>query len=238
MILSSYNHAFRETVPIMTARLMNFVVYNIHVGGEGRADPLAEVLLAQHADVIAIVEAMTSRGDDAPLRRVACRLNMEYVSAASARDPSNAVALLSRVPIVTSIDLSVLRGRNEPVLFAHVSGGGIDLRVIVTHATIPNSALPTDFPEFDVLTGTFDAATFDVAARAMHTSNSSNGLKLSPALATFPTNRQTTGPMAGPTIAAERVYSRSKKILSSRVEMDRLAQFASDHFPLVVELEN
>ncbi len=235
MILSSYNHAFRETVPIMTARLMNFVVYNIHVGGEGRADPLAEVLLAQNADVIAIVEAMTSRGDDAPLRRIACRLNMEYVSAASAHDPSNAVALLSRIPIVTSIDLSVLRGRNEPVLFAHVSGGGIDLRVIVTHA---KSALPIDLPRFDVLTGTFDAATFDVAALAMHTSNSSNGLKLSPALATFPTNRQTTGPMAGPTIAAERVYSRSKNILSSRVEMDRLAQFASDHFPLVVELEN
>jgi len=34
---------------------MRVVSYNILTGGEGRADPLAEVLLAQRADVIALV---------------------------------------------------------------------------------------------------------------------------------------------------------------------------------------
>ena len=36
---------------------MRLVSYNILDGGEGRADPLAEVLLAQRADVVVLLEA-------------------------------------------------------------------------------------------------------------------------------------------------------------------------------------
>ena len=37
---------------------MRICSYNILDGGEGRADPLAEVILAQRPDIVAIVEAV------------------------------------------------------------------------------------------------------------------------------------------------------------------------------------
>ncbi|MCS7034383.1 MAG: endonuclease/exonuclease/phosphatase family protein [Phycisphaerae bacterium] len=81
---------------------MRVVSYNILDGGEGRADPLAEVLLAQRADLIALIEA------DNPqvLARIAARLGMDYVVAEGER---HAVALLARYPMESTINHAVLR---------------------------------------------------------------------------------------------------------------------------------
>jgi endonuclease/exonuclease/phosphatase family metal-dependent hydrolase len=81
---------------------MRLVSYNILDGGEGRADPLAEVIIAQRPDVVALIEA----DHDAVVDRIADRLEMEWVGAAGKR---HAIALLSRWPIIESINHGLLR---------------------------------------------------------------------------------------------------------------------------------
>jgi endonuclease/exonuclease/phosphatase family metal-dependent hydrolase len=73
------------------------VSYNILDGGEGRADPLAEVILAQKADAVAIIEA----DDPAVLDRLSYRLGMDYVHG---EGPKSSAALFSRWPIRDSIN--------------------------------------------------------------------------------------------------------------------------------------
>ena len=51
---------------------MRIVAWNILDGGVGRADPIAEVLLAQRADVVMVLEA----DDEAVVDRLSRRLNM------------------------------------------------------------------------------------------------------------------------------------------------------------------
>jgi exonuclease III len=81
---------------------MRLVSYNILNGGEGRADPLAEILLAQNPDIVALIEA----DNDAVVQRIADRLGMEFVQAAGNR---HGLALLSRWPIIESINHTLLR---------------------------------------------------------------------------------------------------------------------------------
>jgi endonuclease/exonuclease/phosphatase family metal-dependent hydrolase len=76
---------------------MRTVTYNILDGGTGRADPLAEVLIAQSPDVVCLIEA----DDDAVVDRIAKRLGMDFITA---RGRHHAVALLSRWPIGTTIN--------------------------------------------------------------------------------------------------------------------------------------
>lgn len=84
---------------------MRIVSYNILDGGEGRADPLAEVLLAQHPDIVALLEA----DDPAVLDRIGLRLHMDFVHARGGR---KGAAILSRWPIRESIDHGLLCGGN------------------------------------------------------------------------------------------------------------------------------
>src|SRR5690242_1768110 len=93
---------------------MRLVSYNILDGGEGRADPLAEVVLAQRADIVAIVEA----DNLATLERIASRLNMDFIHAPGRK---SAAALLSRWPIARTINHALLRdGLEKSLLEADV----------------------------------------------------------------------------------------------------------------------
>jgi endonuclease/exonuclease/phosphatase family metal-dependent hydrolase len=87
---------------------MRIVSYNILDGGEGRADPLAEVILAQRPDVVALVEA----DDPAVLERIASRLKMDYIHA---RGGLHGAALLSGWSIRETIDHTLLAGSATPV---------------------------------------------------------------------------------------------------------------------------
>src|SRR5918992_885674 len=71
---------------------MRIVSYNILDGGEGRADPLAEVIEAQRPDVVALVEAE----DLTVVARIARRLKMDFVHAPG---NSHASVLMSCYPI-------------------------------------------------------------------------------------------------------------------------------------------
>jgi endonuclease/exonuclease/phosphatase family metal-dependent hydrolase len=82
---------------------MRIVSYNILDGGQGRADPLAEVLASRRPDVACLIEA-----DHEPtLRRITDRLNMDVVIGQGGR---HCVALLSRWPIAWSVDRAALSG--------------------------------------------------------------------------------------------------------------------------------
>jgi endonuclease/exonuclease/phosphatase family metal-dependent hydrolase len=82
---------------------MRIFSYNILDGGEGRADPLAEVIAAQDADVVGLLEAE----NEEVLARIARRLKMDYVQAMGGH--GTAVALLSRFAIRDSINHGALR---------------------------------------------------------------------------------------------------------------------------------
>jgi len=81
---------------------VRLISYNILDGGEGRADPLAEVILAQHADIVVLIEA----DDPIVLDRIANRLGMDCVAGVGRSDTS---AILSRWPIRESVNHGLLR---------------------------------------------------------------------------------------------------------------------------------
>ena len=111
---------------------MRIVSYNILDGGEGRADPVAEVIEAQRPDVVALVEAE----DLAVVERIARRLRMDYVQAAGR---SHASALLTRFTIRDSVNHALLRdGLTKSLLEATViddrRGGEWSFGVVHLHA--------------------------------------------------------------------------------------------------------
>jgi exodeoxyribonuclease-3 len=81
---------------------MRLLSYNILDGGTDRFDALATVIGSQQPDVVALVEA-----DDAGVvERLAGRFGMDFVHAPAS---SHASALLSRFPIVRTINHALLR---------------------------------------------------------------------------------------------------------------------------------
>jgi len=87
---------------------VRIVSYNILDGGTGRADPLAEVILAQRPDIVVLVEA-----DDATVvERIAHRLRMDFIHAQGGK---KGAAILSRFTIRETIDHGfLLRDREAP----------------------------------------------------------------------------------------------------------------------------
>jgi endonuclease/exonuclease/phosphatase family metal-dependent hydrolase len=110
---------------------MRIVSYNILDGGEGRADPLAEVILAQRPDIVVLVEA----DDPAVLERIAGRARMDFIHARGGRKPA---ALLSRWAIRQTIDHAALHaGRSGSIKSlleaAVVEPGGREWAIGVVH---------------------------------------------------------------------------------------------------------
>ncbi len=93
---------------------MRLVSYNILDGGEGRADPLAEVIEAQRPDVVALVEAV----DPAVVERIANRLRFDFVIATGNKQAS---ALLTRWTIRHSVNHALMNpGLSKSLLEALV----------------------------------------------------------------------------------------------------------------------
>lgn len=107
---------------------MRVASYNILDGGEGRADPLAEILIAQRADVIGIVEA----DNPAVLHRLSQRLGMDYVVAEGRK---HAAALFSHWRIRDTIN-HALRFEDGPRCFLQaevIEPSGMEWRFHVLH---------------------------------------------------------------------------------------------------------
>ncbi len=108
--------------------LMRIVSYNILNGGEGRADPLAEVIAAQRPDVVVLVEA----DDPAVVQRIAGRLKMDYIHAPAG---SHAGAILSAWPMVQTINHALRSGHwMNAFIEAHViDPGGVEWPIVGLH---------------------------------------------------------------------------------------------------------
>jgi endonuclease/exonuclease/phosphatase family metal-dependent hydrolase len=111
---------------------MRIVSYNILDGGEGRADPLAEVLEAQNADLIALVES----ADLSVVERIAKRFKMDYVQGVG-RNKEKASTVLSRWRIKHSINHGGVRddvGKSLLEVTLETPTGG-ELTAAVVHLT-------------------------------------------------------------------------------------------------------
>ncbi len=107
---------------------MRVISYNILDGGVGRGDPLAEIIEAQRADIVALVEA------DNPdvLERIGRRLDMDHIQATGTAGHS--VALLCRWPIVETVNHALLRPSPPCLLEALIAEpGGPQWTVGVAH---------------------------------------------------------------------------------------------------------
>ena len=131
---------------------MRIVSYNILDGGEGRADPVAEVIEAQRPDVVALVEAE----DLTVVERIARRLKMDYVQAVGR---SHASALLTRYAIRNSVNHALLRdGLTKSLLEATViDGRGAEwsFGVVHLHAHASETAEATRERELAVVLDVF-----------------------------------------------------------------------------------
>lgn len=254
---------------------MRLLSYNILDGGEGRADPLAEVMLAQRADIVAVVEA-----DDVSVQqRIAARLKMDYVAGESA---SHSVALYSTWRIAESINHSALHPELKgSYLEAKVlEPGGRAWEICVVH-------MPAHARESDESTRERELATllkiFEPHRRENRphllvgdfNSNSPvqniNPDKCKPStreewtangghiprrvvqailnagyidtLQAFDPNQAANKGSFSTQFPAQRVdytfafgFDKSR-VRSAWIEQDRLAKYASDHFPVGVEIE-
>ena len=109
---------------------MRIFSYTLLDGGEGRADPLAEVIAAQSADVVGLLEAE----NEEVLARIARRLKMDYVQAMGGH--GTGVALLSRFAIRDSINHGALHPDVLKKGFLQatvVDGGGASWHCGVVH---------------------------------------------------------------------------------------------------------
>ena len=102
--------------------------YNILDGGIGRADPIAEVLLAQRPDVVCLVEA-----DDAEVRdRIAWRLGFDQIAATGRQGRTS--CLMTRGTILSSANLANKKSPRS-LLACEVELDGFELGVAVAHFT-------------------------------------------------------------------------------------------------------
>jgi len=256
--------------------IMRVVSYNILTGGEGRADPLIEVLLAQRADVVGLVEAE----DPTVLERIGRRTGMDYVQAVGKE--GGASALLSRFPIRDSINHALLRnGLSKSFLQASVTDpAGIvwNFGVLHLHARAGEEDERKREAELDVvlkvfeplrnaktphfLLGDFNANSpvqkIDLArckpkTREQAAANGgtiprraigkllnagyvdtyhSSDAKAAETQGTFTTQF--------PGQRVDYIFAHSiapNRIKSAWIEYDRLAKYASDHFPIGAEIE-
>ena len=248
---------------------MRIVSYNIYEGGVGRADPIAEVLLAQRPDVVGLVEA-----DDAEvLDRIAWRLGFDCV-AAQGKDGRTA-ALLTRGRIVESVNHVAVSGDADAAprsfLEAVVEVDGASLPLGVVHLTarageenesarereigfaLDKFAARRDAGEPHVLMGDFNAtspaqtlvrdrlpgkvlphfdAHGDLPRRAISkllAAGYADALAGDPSAASF-TTRQ-------PGLRYDYVFGFAVRLGTAWVERDRLATYASDHFPVGAEVD-
>ncbi|MEM7807613.1 MAG: endonuclease/exonuclease/phosphatase family protein [Planctomycetota bacterium] len=242
---------------------LRVVAYNILDGGIGRADPLAEVILAQKPDVVCLVEA-----DDHEVRdRIAWRLGFDQI-AATGRDGRTSV-LMTRGTIATSVNVT---GDDKPrsLLLAEVAIDGIELGVAVAHFTgrpskerelvrqreadalLATCAAWRSAGLPHVLGGDFNSTSpgqrvdLDALPPKLRPHVEANGNTLPrdviraiveagyvDTMLGDDASHATTFTTQHPALRLDYVFAHGCEPVDCRVETDRLAKAASDHFPVV-----
>lgn len=248
---------------------IRIVSYNILDGGVGRADPIAEVLLAQRPDVIALVEA----DDPNMLARIAWRLGYDHIAAVGRK--GRTTALLSRGRILESTNIIALNdGDDRPrsFLLARVEHEDGELPIGVVHLSSKASeeretqrerevgfVLDTLQPLRDanrphVICGDFNANSpmqqIDPARlpdkTRPHYEKNGNELPRRAIQRVLDAGYADTLGDAGRTACSfttlqpgqrlDYLFGYSVTVNDAWVEQDRLATYASDHYPIGAEL--
>ena len=216
--------------------------YNTHggIGIDRRFDPqrIADVIVELNADVIALQELefhTHANMLDILRERTGCHAIAQRTFARD--DGAFGNGLLSRRPITKSalIDLSVPDREPRGAIDATIDCDGMPLRVIATHLGLRPSERAEQarrlVEAIDRHTPTLLAGDINEwlmprrALRALHAH-----VGESPARATFPS--------FAPLIALDRIWTSPASLLRDvRVHRSALARRASDHLPLVAELE-
>jgi endonuclease/exonuclease/phosphatase family metal-dependent hydrolase len=254
---------------------MRLVSYNILDGGEGRADPLAEVIEAQRPDIVCLVEA----DDPVVVERIAKRLSMDFIIAPGKGHSS---ALLSRYPIQQTINHAALdqrltrsfleatvldpAGKEWPIGVLHLPAGATEadedsrIRVLAVVLDLLKDHRVANRPH--LLCGDFNSnapyQNIDPTRCKTKTQQAwkSNGNKLPRRvvqtmidvgyLDTYSTLHDEQLEMIGsfdtqhPGQRVDYIFAfgvPKVAVKDAWVEQDRLAKYASDHFPIGVEID-
>ena len=253
---------------------MRVITYNILNGGEGRADPLAEVIEAQRADVVVLVEA----DNQDVIERIAGRLKMDYITGPGGR---HAGAILSRFTIRTTINHALLG--EVPInsfLEAHVvDPAGVEWPIVAIHLKARASEEREQIRERQIemilkrlkrlhgrphiLAGDFNANSpiqqIDIAKckpRTQEEFKENGGVIPRRAIqrlldagytdtlfAAAPESARTLGTSdtQHPGQRIDYIFTHgfaASKIKAAWIETDRLAKYASDHFPIGADIES
>jgi len=253
---------------------MRIVSYNILDGGEGRADPLAEIVMAQRPDVVALIEC----DNIDVLNRIASRLSMDFVHA---QGKKHAAAILSRWTIRDSINHSALskKIKNSFVEATIVEPSGRDWVVAGLHLSPHASEKAEDEREKElkfvlktlerhrvanvphVICGDFNANAPsqqidpEKCKGATRKARESNGGKIPrraiqamldagylDTLHAFESKLADTTGTFSTQLPGQRVDYifvhgvNPTSVKSAWIEQDRLAKYASDHFPIGAEI--
>ena len=204
---------------------VRLVSYNIMTGGEGRADPIAEVLLAQRADIIGLHECENGE----VLSRLARRLDMQFVVAQSI---SGSVALFTKHTILASLNVAMLQRSSMPILDAVVklkdeSGLGWMIPVRVAHVTHAGEA--------DRMAEKLGSGRVPMAMLMCYEPPLGHRVidgVINPS--TLPVPEKTHAPVRQLNAVLVR---QGIEMVESWIEADRMAYYASDHLPAGVEID-
>jgi len=221
--------------------------YNVHrwtgLNGRGRPDPARAgfVISELDADLIALQEVLRPlRGED-PLERLADALGLHVTFATTRAHKRGEIgnAILSRWPIagVSMLDLSFSRLEKRVAIAVQLRDATGELDVVSTHLALADRTRHRqvrsllEHPRMretpTVIMGDMNAWRKCRATRALDEELRSHHNTEWPA--SFPS--------AGPMLALDRIYARGARIASIDVHASRAAKRASDHLPVVAQVD-
>lgn len=249
----------RPITPVIMSDSVRVATYNVHrwQGANGRAAPdvarAGYVISELEADVIALQEVLrpfdgdlgpgtgpSADGED-PLGRLCDELDLHLAFAVTRQHRRGQLgnAILSRFPItaISVIDISYSRIERRGALAAHVGEPGEGMGVVATHLSLVDRTRnrqvqsllehPTLNAGPAVLMGDMNAWRKTKGSKALE-----DGLGQHHNLdwpASFPAAR--------PLLALDRIYTRAASVVSIQEHDTPAARKASDHLPVVAEIE-
>jgi endonuclease/exonuclease/phosphatase family metal-dependent hydrolase len=221
--------------------------YNVHrwtgLNGRSRPDPARAgfVISELDADLIALQEVLRPFAGEDPLERLAEALGLHVTFATTRVHKRGEIgnAILSRWPIagVSMLDLSYSRLEKRVAIAVQLRDGRGELDVVSTHLALADRTRHRqvrsllEHPRLretpTVIMGDMNAWRKCKATRALDEELHSHHNDEWPA--SFPS--------AGPVLALDRIYARGARIAEIGVHASRAAKRASDHLPVVAQVE-
>jgi endonuclease/exonuclease/phosphatase family metal-dependent hydrolase len=219
--------------------------YNVHgwVGGDGRRDPerAAEALAELGADVIALQEVRCGHACPGLVETLAELLEMESLRGLvhERGDEAHGNALLSRLPITAAQQLELTVGGREPrgAIDAMLDTGGEPLRIVATHLGIGPRERRLQVRRLVAHLGAVEAGSLVVLGDMNEWVRGAGALlPLHRRLGRTPGPR--TFPAPFPLFSLDRIWVTPRSRLRRLwVHRSPLSRAASDHLPLVAELD-